>query len=317
MIQLKHSRILIEGVRLPTLLPSRMRTICATALLAGLSVVPASADFISDTLGSAGPADWSLLEIDGGNVSLAGAPPNGFITGNVGLNGGNFSDSNVPITGNLVYGTAASGISSATGLVTGSITENQALLTSAASAATSASSTFSSLMPTLSNMSITGTTTINLAPGVNVADLTAINLGGSDVLTLNGPAGSEVIFNSSGGLTLNSGRIVLTGGLTPSDVVFNLTGGDFATSGGLNNESVLSGIVLDLNGQVHLTPGAVTGEVIGGQNINIASGGSIKGVPAIPESNTIISLITAVATWGFLSRRKLGGLAKRTSDAAA
>jgi hypothetical protein len=292
MIQLKHSRVLIEGLRLPTLLPGRMQAICATALLAGLSVVPASADFISDTLGSAGPADWSLLQIDGGNVSLANASNAGFITGNVGLNGGNFSDSGVPITGNIIFGTAASGISSATGLVTGSITENQALLTTAATDATNASSTFAGLAPTLSNTSISGTTTINLAPGINVADLTGINLGGSNVLTLNGPAGSEVIFNISGGLTLNSGRVALTGGLTPADVVFNLTGNQpFATSGGLNQESVLAGIVLNPHGQVHLTPGAVTGEIIAGDNINIASGGSIAS--PVPETSSL-GLVAAV-----------------------
>lgn len=307
MIQLRHSRILIDGVRLPTLLPGRMRAICATALLAGLSVVPASADFISSTLGSAGPADWSLLEIDNGNVSVAQAGNAGIITGNVGLNGGNFSDSGVPITGNLVFGTAATGISSATGLVAGSITENQALLTTAATDARNASTTFAGLSSTLSNSSISGTTTINLSPGVNVADLSNINLGGSNVLTLNGPAGSEVIFNISGGLTLNSGKVVLTGGLTPADVVFNITGNQsFATSGGIGNESVLAGIVLDPGGQVHLTPGAVTGEVIAGDNINIASGGSIRGVTPVPETSSLwlLSAVGMAVVGRFAMRRQ-------------
>jgi hypothetical protein len=308
MIQLKHSRILIEGVRLPTLLPGRMRAICATALLAGLSVVPASADFISDTLGSAGPADWSLLQIDGGNVSLANASNAGFITGNVGLNGGNFSDSGVPINGNLVFGTAATGISSATGLVTGSITGGsigQDLLTAAANDANSASSTFAALAPTLSNTSISGTTTINLAAGVNVANLTGINLGGSNVLTLNGTPGSEAIFNISGGLTLNSGRIALTGGLTPADVVFNLTGNQpFATSGGLNQESVLEGIVLNPHGQVHLTPGAVIGEIIAGDNINIASGGSVSPVPETSSLGLVAAVGLAVMGRCAVRRRR-------------
>ena len=156
----------------------------------------------------------------------------------------------------------------------------------AATDANNASSTFAALTPTLSNTSISGNTTINLAPGVNVADLTGINLGGSNVLTLNGPAGSEVIFNISGGLTLNSGRVALTGGLTPADVVFNLTGNQaFATSGGLNQESVLEGIVLNPHGQVHLTPGRVIGEIIAGDNINIASGGSIAS--PVPETSSL------------------------------
>jgi hypothetical protein len=90
----------------------------------------------------------------------------------------------------------------------------------------------------------------------------------------------EIILNDSGGVTLNSGQIVLTGGLIPSDVVFNLTGTTgLSTSGGLNNESVLAGIFLAPNAQVALTPGALTGEIISGQDINIASGGSVNGVP--------------------------------------
>jgi len=252
--------------------------ISAAALLVGLPVLPASADFISSTLGTA--AGWAVLEINGGNVSLANASNAGFINGNVGLNGGNVSDSGVPITGNVVAGTAATGLSSLVGNVTGTITTNQALLTTAAANATTASSTFAGLAPTLSNTSITGTTTINIAPGVNVADLTSVNLGNGQTLTLNGPAGSEIILNDTGGVTLNSGKIVLTGGLTPNDVVFNLTGTTgLSTSGGLNNESVLAGIFLAPNAQAALTPGALTGEIISGQNINIASGGSVNSVP--------------------------------------
>jgi len=134
-------------------------------------------------------------------------------------------------------------------------------------------------VPTISvtGNSIGGTTTINLLPGLNVLDVTGINLGNGQVLTLNGPAGSEVILNDTGGVTLNSAKIVLTGGLSLLDVVFNLTGTTgLSTSGGLNNESVLAGIFLAPNAQVALTPGALTGEIISGQNINIASGASVS-----------------------------------------
>jgi choice-of-anchor A domain-containing protein len=129
----------------------------------------------------------------------------------------------------------------------------------------------------IEDISISVTTTINLTSGINVANLTGINLGNGEVLTLNGPAGSQIILNDTGGVTLNSGQIVLTGGLSPLDVVFNLTGNTgLSTSGGLNNESVAMGIFLAPNAQVALTPGALTGEIISGENINIASGGSVS-----------------------------------------
>ena len=99
------------------------------------------------------------------------------------------------------------------------------------------------------------------------------------MLTLNGPAGSQVILNDTGGVTLNSGQIVLTGGLSPSDVVFLTGTTGLSTSGGLNNESVLAGIFLAPDAQVQLSPGALTGEIISGQNIGIASGANVSSVP--------------------------------------
>jgi hypothetical protein len=139
--------------------------ISAAALLVGLPVLPASADFISSTLGAA--AGFAVLEIGTGNISMANASNAGFVTGNIGVNGGNFGDSGVPITGNVITGLAATLNPNVAGNVTGTITTNQALLTAAVNAANNASATFSALAPTLSNTSINGTTTINLAAGVN------------------------------------------------------------------------------------------------------------------------------------------------------
>ena len=44
-----------------------------------------------------------------------------------------------------------------------------------------------------------------------------INLGNGQTLTLNGSAGSQFVINSPS-MTLNSGKIALTGGVTANDV---------------------------------------------------------------------------------------------------
>jgi hypothetical protein len=250
-------------------------------------------------------ANFAILETSNGNISMANASNAGFVNGNVGVSGGNIGDSGVPIHGNVVLGNAAALNPNVTPNVTGTVSVNQAALTAAVNSATSASATFAGLAPTLFNTSITGTTLINLAPGVNVANLSAVNLGNGQTLTLNGPAGSEIILNDTGGVTLNSGHIVLTGGLTANDVVFNLTGtSGLSTSGGLNNESTLAGVFLALNGQIALSPGALTGEIISGKNIGIASGGSVNGPSVVPLPAALPLFATGLGALGLLGWRR-------------
>jgi choice-of-anchor A domain-containing protein len=258
----------------------------AVVLISGGPVRPAWADFVGTELGAAG--GWAVLEIGNGNVSISGPSPPGLIVGNVGIAGtspGNFSDSGDPIKGGLYLGGSQTATLSGGASVTGGILNNQgALLSSAASVATHASATFAGLAATQSvtGNQITGTTTITASNpgGLNVIDVSNINLGNGQVLTLNGPAGTEFILNDSGGMTLNSARVVLAGGLSANDLVFNVTGNNVQTSGGLINESVLTGIILAPNENVQLTPGSMTGEIISGQNINIASGANVSGAPA-------------------------------------
>ena len=271
---------------------------------AGLAANPASAStFVTDTLGSA--ADFAILETGTGNTSISNGGNAGFVTGNVGVNGGNLGDSGVPITGNVVAGTAAAINPNVAANVSGTVSTNQATLSAAVTAAMNAAATFAGLSPTLLNTSITGTTTINLTAGTNVVDLSTVNLGSGQTLTLNGPAGSDIVLNVTGGVTLNSGHIVLTGGLTPDDVVFNLTGTQsLSTSGGLNNESTLAGIFLALNAQIALSPGAVTGEIISGQNIGIASGASVDSMTVTPLPATLPLFGSALAGLGLFGWRR-------------
>jgi choice-of-anchor A domain-containing protein len=189
--------------------------------------------------------------------------------------------------------------------VSGSILANQsATLNAANTAALNAASTFAGLSGT-SEGAINGTTTINATNpgGVNVFDVTGINLGNGQTLTLNGPPGTEFIVDDSGGITLNSGRILLTGGVTAADVVFNITGnGSISTSGGLNNESVLNGILLAPNSSVALSPGQINGELIAGGSIDLASGAEVIGVPPIPEPSTWVMVLGSLGLLRCLQR---------------
>ncbi len=263
--------------------------VAATALFIVAPMRSASADFISTELGAAG--NFAVLDINSnGNVSISGPAPPGSILGNVGVLGtssGNFSDSGVPLIGSLYLGGSQTANFSGGALpIGGVLTDQGALLSSAASSAAKASSAFSALTPTqtVSGSQITNTTTITAGNpgGLNVINLSSITLGNGAVLTLSGSAGTEFILNDSGGMALNSADIVLAGGLTANDVVFNVTGNNVQASGGLLNESVLAGTILAPNENVQLSPGSFAGSIISGGNINIASGANVSGVNGAP-----------------------------------
>ena len=248
-----------------------------------LPAVGANAQVVS--LGAAG--NFAVLETGNQNVSLAAAPPSGYINGNLGVAGGNLSDSGVPIHGNAYIASAASGASSLTGNVTGTINQNynlSAAITAAANAATAASAL------TTDTGGGVGYTSINasggnlyLTPGIyNLSDFT---LGNGENVYL--AAGGSYLFNISGTMSLNSADVIAETGLATANILFNVESTQaVGFSGGLNNECVLDGILLAENAQVHLTPGAVNGEIISGQSINIASGGDVNGITGVPEPAT-------------------------------
>jgi choice-of-anchor A domain-containing protein len=193
----------------------------------------------------------------------------GSVVGGVGIGSGNFN-----LTGGTINGAAevAPGVTvtQAGGTVTGGIFTSQNAA-SAVSAAALASNTFAQLPATQIFGTISGTTTITLASGLNVIDLSGITLTGQ-TLTLQGPAGSEVILNDTGGMTLTSSQIVLTGGLLASDVVFNDTGAGGVTMTG----GVLNGTILAPNATV--SSGRINGEIFGGKGVTLTSG-NIVGAP--------------------------------------
>jgi choice-of-anchor A domain-containing protein len=295
-----------------TVIPRKPARVYGAAVGAAFAAIlgfasTAHADFISGTLDGAGSGDFAILALDTStHLHINGPAPQGTI-GNVGVVNPTADfhlDGPNSITGNVLVSGSASQFQN-TGTVSGSILANQsATLNAANTAALNAASTFAGLSGT-SEGAINGTTTINATNpgGVNVFDVTGINLGNGQTLTLNGPPGTEFIVDDSGGITLNSGRILLTGGVTAADVVFNITGnGSISTSGGLNNESVLNGILLAPNSSVALSPGQINGELIAGGSIDLASGAEVIGVPPIPEPSTWVMVLGSLGLLRCLQR---------------
>jgi hypothetical protein len=259
-------------------------------------------------LGTAGPGYWALLEISGlygpagyiaetdsENVSGAAAPPVGSITGNVGL--ANISTmttsaGNFPINGTVFVGDQSSVNAATVANASGNVVQDalsQALTRQAAIDARAASTAAAALATTGGGFTGSITAGGSLTPGVyNLTDLALPN-----GAVLNLAAGGSYVFNISGTLKLDHAQILTAVGLSESEVLFNVTGTHgVAFSGGLATESVLHGIILAPDASISLTPGLFVGELISGEGINIASGGTIQGIPKVPDAGSTMLLMS-------------------------
>lgn len=315
------------------------RPAAAALLLSGAVVVSgARADTIVSDLGVAGPNNYAILGLNSGVTITLNGP--GQTVGNVGGFGDVALNSSTPpaITGNLFLGTAGTTAGSAGNLsaqVSGSIIQTAASntqLVNAAAAATSAANTFKTMAAdqTIST-SITSTTTLTAThSGFYVVNLNGnITLGNTDKLILSEAAGvnAQFVLNVNGNITLNGGNnfsggdIVLGGGLTLNNVLINVTsttGGDNVTSSGGSSpdpahpgntlpNAYIQGILLDVGGGIHLSPGQVYGEIIGGGNeINLVSGSQVNSQTAAPLPSTALSgtALLGVVGAGLTLRRR-------------
>jgi hypothetical protein len=310
----------------------------ALTTLVMLSPASAHAGLITTELGSA--AGFAILGLGGINTSSTQVILNGpgTTTGTVGVAGaGNIAlnSSELPaIEGNLLLGTGVTTSGSASNLCCGSSAQVQggtiqqtsaantllgggntiATSTGAVHDALVAESFFAGLATTQNDgSSITSTTTLTATQsGYNVVDLSSINLGNNDILTLSngGFSGVQWVVNVSGTINLNGstsgGKILLGPGLTDSDVLFNVTsvnGGDNVTSSGGSSgdlpNAIISGILLDTQGGVGLSPGAVAGSIIaGGNEIRLVSGSQVTGftqtLTPVPEPASLLLLATGL-----------------------
>lgn len=286
-------------------------------------------------LGSANPLDWALLSVGGSTVTVnnesvvrdfdasgnnAGADSRqvgiqgeggklqmsggGYIGGSALLADGTtlgITDSN-PIDGGI-YGTNLAG--DPKGNTVFDISQN-GLLDLAASDAAFYSGLYSGLASTAPSITeITDTLTITGGGGQNVLNLGTLQLGGDEVLTLDGGgADASFIVNIFGDLKLNSGRIELAGGLTFEEVLFNVIGGKVSFSGG-GNSSVLMGVILALDGEIAISPGLIQGSIIG-TKITLTSGADLDTpIPPIPVPPAVWLFVSAMlGLLGFLPKPK-------------
>jgi hypothetical protein len=249
-------------------------------------------------LGAAGPDSWGVLALGGSgapgfgsrgtSVQFAGAPPHGGISGgtaNLGIAGtGRLQASSVTIDGAYFKGsiTATDSISNTTiagGIQMGSeVDSTLASAASAASAGLAAARALSCNMGALCNTALTSSLTIDPVNdgGQNVLIVSSIRLGNRANITLAGSAGTNWVVIVTGGLTLNSASISLASELTPPNNLI-VVNGDVSTSGGLNNESSIDGVLIVPTGTVHFSPGMINGEVItGGNQVAFASGATVN-----------------------------------------
>lgn len=305
---------------------------------AGSLILSTTARSASVDIGNANPFEWALLSVggntvtvnndsvirdldengdnlgadsrqigiqgDGGKLQMSGV---GYIGGSALLADGTelgITEDNL-IEGNI-YGTNLGGDPKNNTIIESA---QDAKLDAAAADARLFSDLYSDLGATaVTNNSITAVTdTLSIVgdAGQNVLRLDKLELGGGEVLTLDGGGNdSSFIINILGDLKLNSGRVELTGGLTFDEVLFNVDGKVSFSGGG--NSSVLAGVILALDGEVSLTPGLVQGSIIGSK-ITLTSGADLDTpaeIPPIPVPAAVWLFGTALIGIAEFARRR-------------
>jgi hypothetical protein len=277
----------------------RCTTLAAVAIFLALTNYT-SASVVD--LGSA--AGFSVLTYNSNNTSDSAfqGGPIGVVNGNWTQSGGGQTNTQQPTTVYLSPGFTNNGPA------VEKTVYNASLLNSAWTDAVNASAALASLAPTQTFGAITSGMTISESTkGDYVFNISSINLNQS-ALVLSAPAGSEVVLNISGNITLNGGSqgngILLAGGLKSSDVFINLTGANsnLTTSGGGNAQQIFGTVLATgINASVNLHPGEINGEIIA--RTLTTSSGALAVVPEVTPSSVVFGFIGLVVAFG--SRRTL------------
>jgi hypothetical protein len=139
------------------------------------------------------------------------------------------------------------------------------------------SSTSAGMTPTATYGAVNSDLTINGNGGVNVIDISSIDLNNFN-LTLNGGVNDLFYINVASSVTLTgTASIIETGGAGPLNVLLNVLGTGTSVSTHVGDQ--INGIILDPQGSVNLD-GTFNGQIIaGGVQLGLLSGAVVNSVP--------------------------------------
>ncbi len=278
------------------------------AALAGFSFTTPSlfAGTVFQSLGSAGPLNWSVLTL----VNTSTVSVNGVINGNIGIAGSSgdllLANSPTVVNGNVYMQAGASILNPQS--VNGAIYSGQDL-SLASQDALNASTIFAQLAPTLflPGNSINGNTVINSQSALTVIDLNSINLNSGQTLTIKSAANTQVVVNVSGGMNLNNASIKLAGGIGVNDVIFNFTGSGLQLSA--TGQSAINALVLAPYRSIAFSAGVMHSELIAG-GPSVLLGGALTAQtfmysgPGVPEPGTFVLIAVGLIGLALTARRR-------------
>ena len=289
---------IMGNIRTPMKMLSKVALFAFAAVIA--TSITAQATIVN--LGSA--AGWSVLTFNSNNTSDSAfnGGPIGVVNGNWTQSGGQQTNNQHPTTVYLSPGFHNNGPAVETTVY------DAAKLNAAWNDAVNASAALASLAPTQTFGAInSGMTISESTKGDYVFNISSISLNQS-ALILSAPAGSQVVLNISGNITLNGGNqgngILLAGGLKSSDVFINMTSANanLTTSGGGNAQQIFGTVLATgLNASVNLHPGQINGEIIA--RTLTTSSGALGVVPEVTPTSVLFGFVGLVVAFG--SRRTL------------
>jgi hypothetical protein len=163
--------------------------------------------------------------------------------------------------------------------------QDLSLAVSAAEAASVAADTLFATMPAIP--SITASQTINGNGGLNVIDISALNLANGQVLTLAGGANDVFILNISGAFQMGQNSEITGSGVDASRILINVLGTPGSLKGDVVGTILAVGKSITLQGDLDGT--VIAGSVeIGNSDLGIES--TVSGVSFIPEPATLALL---------------------------